>query len=156
MAIGSPVTLSQLQGLARPAARIKVLPEDWRVTEELERSFADSGEHYYLYVRKRCLSTIPVANRLAKAFDVPAMDVGFAGMKDKHAVTEQWFSVRQPTNDKYNIVTKTLFLTPELMSGFNSLWLFPVSHPLGENNSDWNQRRWHGFKQAWPKTEAKN
>ena len=100
MAIGSPVTLSQLQGLARPAALIKVLPEDWRVTEELERSFADSGEHYYLYVRKRCLSTIPVANRLAKAFDVPAMDVGFAGMKDKHAVTEQWFSVRQPTNDK--------------------------------------------------------
>ena len=68
MAIGSPVTLSQLQGLARPAARIKVLPEDWRVTEELERSFADSGEHYYLYVRKRCLSTIPVANRLAKAY----------------------------------------------------------------------------------------
>ena len=93
--MGNSVTLSQLQGLARPAARIKVLPEDWRVTEELERSFADSGEHHYLYVRKRCLSTIPVASWLAKAFDVPAVDVGFAGMKDKHAVTEQWFSVRK-------------------------------------------------------------
>ena len=98
--MGNSVTLSQLQGLARPAARIKVLPEDWRVTEELERSFADSGEHHYLYVRKRCLSTIPVASWLAKAFDVPAVDVGFAGMKDKHAVTEQWFSVRKPTNDE--------------------------------------------------------
>ena len=82
--MGNSVTLSQLQGLARPSVQIKVLPEDWRVTEELERSFADSGEHHYLYVRKRCLSTIPVASWLAKAFDVPAVDVGFAGMKDKH------------------------------------------------------------------------
>ncbi len=99
MAVGNPLSLSQAQGIARSRVGIKAYPEDWRVTEDLDRRFADTGEHIYLYIRKRCLSTIPVASRLAKAFDVPAIDVGYAGMKDKHAVTEQWFSVRDPSQD---------------------------------------------------------
>ena len=89
MAVGNPLSLSQAQGIARSRVGIKAYPEDWRVTEDLDRRFADTGEHIYLYIRKRCLSTIPVASRLAKAFDVPAIDVGYAGIKDKHAVTEQ-------------------------------------------------------------------
>ena len=58
-------------------------------------------------------------------------------------------------NCRHNIVINTLFLKPEMMSGFNSLWLFSVFHPLGGNSSDWNRLRWHGSKQAWPKTEAR-
>ena len=39
-------------------------------------------------------------------------------------------------NCRHNIVINTLFLKPEVMSGFNSLWLFSVLHPLTENRSD--------------------
>ena len=77
-------------------AQIKVEPEDWQVTEAFDVAFTDAGEHGYFFIEKRCLSTIPVAAWLAKQLDVPELDVGFAGMKDKHALTRQWFSVRLP------------------------------------------------------------
>lgn len=85
-------------GVSRPSARIKTLPEDWQVTEVYDPIFREAGEHTYLYVEKRCLSTVPVAQWLSQQFEVPLVDVGYAGMKDKHAVTRQWFSVRQPGN----------------------------------------------------------
>ena len=77
-------------------AQIKVEPEDWQVTEEFDAAFTDAGEHAYFFIEKRCLGTIPVAAWLAKQLDVPELDVGFAGMKDNHALTRQWFSVRLP------------------------------------------------------------
>lgn len=88
--------LPNQQNRALPRALIKVLPEDWRVTEVYDRVFREEGEHAYLYIEKRCLSTAPVAQWLSEQFDVPLLDVGYAGMKDKHGVTRQWFSVRQP------------------------------------------------------------
>ncbi len=39
-------------------------------------------------------------------------------------------------NCRHNIVINTLSLNPEALSGFNSLWLVSVFHPLGENSSD--------------------
>ncbi len=78
------------------AAKIKTQPEDWQVTEELATDFTEAGEHAYLYIQKRCMSTAPVAVWLAKQFNVQTMDVSYAGMKDKHALTRQWFSVRLP------------------------------------------------------------
>ena len=81
---------------AQVPAQIKVEPEDWQVTEEFDAAFTQTGEHGYFLIEKRCLSTAPVAAWLAKQFDVPERDVGFAGMKDKHALTRQWFSVRLP------------------------------------------------------------
>lgn len=81
----------------RPAAQIKTLPEDWQVVEVLDEEFSDDGEHAYLFVQKRCLSTAPVAQWLAEQIGVPEMDVGYAGMKDKHALTQQWYSVRIPS-----------------------------------------------------------
>ena len=77
-------------------AQIKVKPEDWQVTEEFDAGFTGAGEHGYFFIEKRCLSTVPVAAWLAKQFDVSELDVGYAGMKDKHALTRQWFSVRLP------------------------------------------------------------
>ncbi|NCF43344.1 MAG: tRNA pseudouridine(13) synthase TruD [Proteobacteria bacterium] len=78
------------------AAKIKTQPEDWQVTEQLATDFTEAGEHAYLYIQKRCMSTAPVAAWLAKRFNVQTMDVSYAGMKDKHALTRQWFSVRLP------------------------------------------------------------
>ena len=46
-----------------------------------------------LHIRKRAMNTEQVARVIAKLAGVPAQDVGFAGMKDRNAVTTQWFSV---------------------------------------------------------------
>ena len=88
------------QESAKAPAQIKVTPEDWQVTEELDAAFTNAGEHRYFFIEKRCLSTVPVAAWLAKQLNVPELDVGFAGMKDKHALTRQWFSARLPGPDE--------------------------------------------------------
>ncbi len=54
------------------------------------------GEHLYVSIEKRGMNTRAVAADLARHFDVPELDVSFAGMKDRHAVTRQWFSIRTP------------------------------------------------------------
>ncbi|MFU8817755.1 MAG: tRNA pseudouridine(13) synthase TruD, partial [Pseudomonadales bacterium] len=59
---------------------------------------AGCGEHLLLRLEKTGLSSPQVAAALAEAFGVAEVAVGYAGMKDKHAVTEQWFSVHTPEN----------------------------------------------------------
>jgi tRNA pseudouridine13 synthase len=54
------------------------------------------GEHLYLRLEKTGLATPEVARWLAECYRVPESAVSYAGMKDKHAVTEQWFSVHTP------------------------------------------------------------
>ncbi|MCO1334589.1 tRNA pseudouridine(13) synthase TruD [Microbulbifer sp. OS29] len=68
-------------------------PEDFLV-DELAAPTADSnGEHAYLLVKKRGANTAWVAKELAKLAGVQSRDVSFYGLKDRHAVTTQWFSV---------------------------------------------------------------
>jgi tRNA pseudouridine13 synthase len=57
------------------------------------------GEHLYLWLEKRGRDTPEVAQALAKAFSVSPREVGYAGLKDRHAVTRQWFSVPTPSSD---------------------------------------------------------
>lgn len=52
------------------------------------------GEHLYLDVRKKNLNTQDVVKALSRALEVPQRDVGYAGLKDRHATTRQWISVR--------------------------------------------------------------
>ena len=78
-------------------ARIKQSPADFEVTEELGFDLSDDGEHDFLWIEKRDANTAWVARQLARHAGVPAKDVGYAGLKDRHAVTRQWFSVRRPS-----------------------------------------------------------
>jgi tRNA pseudouridine13 synthase len=75
------------------AAAIRTTPQDFQVTEELGFEFTGDGEHDYLWIEKTGANTEWVARQLARFADVPAKDVGYAGLKDRHAVTRQWFSV---------------------------------------------------------------
>lgn len=77
----------------RPAAQIKTSPEDFQVMEVPRFLPEGQGSHLWLDVEKRGLNTEWVARQLATLAGVPARDVGFAGMKDRHAVTRQWFSI---------------------------------------------------------------
>jgi tRNA pseudouridine13 synthase len=74
-------------------ARFVPSPETF-VVEELPAYLpAGEGEHVYLWVEKRDLTTLEAVNRLARVLGVDARDVGYAGMKDRRATTRQWLSV---------------------------------------------------------------
>lgn len=51
------------------------------------------GDHTFLWIEKRGLTTIEAIKRLARRLNVPEREVGYAGMKDRHATTRQWISV---------------------------------------------------------------
>lgn len=74
-------------------ATIRNTPADFDVTEELGYAFDGVGEHDYLYLEKTDTNTEWLARQLARVANVAAKDVGYAGMKDRDAVTRQWFSV---------------------------------------------------------------
>ena len=77
-------------------AVLRALPEHFQV-EEVPRVLPDGqGGHLWLWVEKRGSNTEWTARQLARAAGCAAKDVGFAGMKDRHAVTRQWFSVPAP------------------------------------------------------------
>lgn len=75
------------------SATMRTTPQDFQVIEELGFEFTGDGEHDYLWIEKIGANTEWVARQLARFADVPARDVGYAGLKDRHAVTRQWFSV---------------------------------------------------------------
>ncbi len=77
-------------------AHIRRQPEDFQVIEELGFVPDGVGEHSFLRIRKRDANTQWVAERIAAFAQQPVSAVSYAGMKDRHAVTEQWFSVHLP------------------------------------------------------------
>jgi tRNA pseudouridine13 synthase len=76
--------------------RLRVESGDFEVVEELGFEPDGEGDHRLLWVRKTDANTEWVARRLAERAGVSAADVGFAGLKDRRAVTSQWFSVPAP------------------------------------------------------------
>ncbi|MEC4748063.1 tRNA pseudouridine(13) synthase TruD [Methylomicrobium sp. Wu6] len=76
--------------------KIRVLPEDFIVEETLGFEPSGAGEHAFLQIRKTGENTEYVARQLARFAEIRQRDIGFAGLKDRHAVTTQWFSVWLP------------------------------------------------------------
>ncbi len=75
------------------AARLRQSPEDFQVEELLGFAPSGEGQHVLLQLRKRDANTEWVARRLARLAGVGRQAVGYAGLKDRRAVTSQWFSV---------------------------------------------------------------
>ena len=73
---------------------IRATPDDFQVDEVLGFGPDGEGEHLLVHLRKRQTNTHWLAGQLAKLAGIPAKDVSYAGMKDRHAVTTQWFSLR--------------------------------------------------------------
>lgn len=71
-------------------------PGDFVVSETLPYTPAGDGEHLYLRVRKVAQNTRWVARRLAEKAGLPFRAVGYAGLKDRHGITDQWFSLHLP------------------------------------------------------------
>ena len=78
------------------SGKIRVTSEDFIVTEHLSFEPSGEGEHVFLQIKKTDENTEFVARQLARFANVRQRDVSFAGLKDRHAVTTQWFSVWLP------------------------------------------------------------
>lgn len=78
---------------------LKANNADFTVTETPLALPTGEGEHIWLYVKKDGANTGFVANCIAAFANVKEMDVGYAGLKDRHAITEQWFSVYFPKGE---------------------------------------------------------
>lgn len=81
------------------SARIRSVPEDFAVEEIDGFPASGAGEHVLLTVEKRGMNTAHAAQRIARWAGVPVAAIGYAGMKDRHAVTRQRFSVHLPGKD---------------------------------------------------------
>ncbi|CED72213.1 tRNA pseudouridine synthase D [Aliivibrio wodanis] len=90
---------SWLYGKPVATGKLKQLPEHFIVKEVLGFSFTGKGEHLMVKIRKTGENTKYVANELAKFCGVKSKDISWAGLKDRHAVTEQWLSVHLPKSD---------------------------------------------------------
>jgi len=80
-------------------AALKCVNEDFIVTELPLQLPAGEGEHLWLDIEKNGANTAFVAQQLAQAAGVQDRDVGYAGLKDRYAVTRQWFSIYLPKGE---------------------------------------------------------
>ena len=88
--------LARAHGAPVLRARIRTTPEDFRVDELDAFEASGSGEHLLLTIEKRGMNTAFAAKRIAQWAGVAESAIGQAGMKDRHAVTVQRFSVWLP------------------------------------------------------------
>ena len=102
---GDVPTAASVDPCARPlitagfpgvGGRIKQRPEDFLVEEIPITQPCGAGEHIWMFVEKRDMSTLHMVRIVARHFDVRLRDVGWAGLKDRRAITRQVISVRTP------------------------------------------------------------
>jgi tRNA pseudouridine13 synthase len=83
-------------GKALQTGVIKSQADDFRVIENLGFEPCGEGEHLFLHIEKESLTTLDLIEQIAREFGVKARDIGYSGLKDKLAVTQQWLSVHLP------------------------------------------------------------
>lgn len=103
-------TLSYLTvDLAGVGGVIKKRPADFMVEEIPLYEPVGQGEHLHLLIEKRSRTTSDAVRHLARCFRVGRKDIGYAGLKDKHAVTRQYFSIHLPglkSEDEQNALSR--------------------------------------------------
>ena len=75
------------------AGRYKVEPEDFVVDELPAYEPSGEGEHLWLWIEKRGLSTLELCRHVGTALGVEPRNIGVAGLKDARSISRQWLSV---------------------------------------------------------------
>jgi tRNA pseudouridine13 synthase len=83
---------------------IKQLPEDFIVTETSHPTLSESGSYFYCTLKKKNRNTLDVIKQLAKFLKIKEKDIGFAGSKDKHAITTQIISIKGISKDRLHSI----------------------------------------------------
>ncbi|HVV16978.1 MAG TPA: tRNA pseudouridine(13) synthase TruD [Polyangia bacterium] len=99
-------------------------PETFTVEEIAAYAPAGEGTHLFLWVEKRGLTTLDAIADIARVLRVEARDVGYAGLKDRHALTRQWLSVAGVT------ATQALEAPPDPDGRWTILQAAPHPHKL--------------------------
>lgn len=73
---------------------IKQIPEDFLVWEIPRIKKEKEGDYAYFWLRKRDYNTIDAVKMISEKLKLPMKNIGFAGTKDKMAITEQVISIR--------------------------------------------------------------
>ena len=73
----------------------KQSPRDFVVDEIPLYEFSGEGEHLILHVRKKLLSTTDMVGQIARYLGIKNREIGYAGLKDKHAMTKQYISLHK-------------------------------------------------------------
>ena len=68
-------------------------PRDFTVEEVPLYDFSGEGEHLVLKIRKKELTTWEMLDILSTHLGIRRRDIGYAGLKDKHAMTIQYISI---------------------------------------------------------------
>jgi len=83
-------------------ATIRSTPEHFIVDEQLNFEPSGSGEHLLLQIEKRGQNTQYIARQLARLTGLRMRDISYAGLKDRHALTRQWFCFKWPIKQELN------------------------------------------------------
>ena len=75
--------------------RFKQSPRDFVVEEIPLYEFSGEGEHLIMFVRKKSISTLEMVGIFARYLGIKNRDIGYAGLKDKHAMTKQYISIHK-------------------------------------------------------------
>jgi tRNA pseudouridine13 synthase len=92
----SPHATADLPGIG---GRIRVDLDDFTVDEVPAYPPAGRGDHLFVRFEKRDITTREAVHRMARALGVTERDTGWAGMKDRHAITTQWASFLGATRE---------------------------------------------------------
>ena len=88
------LSLSRISATAENlSADIRSKTEYFQVDEQLPFEVDGSGGHVWLKVQKQGINTDWLAGELATFAGVAQVAIGYAGLKDRHAITRQWFSI---------------------------------------------------------------
>lgn len=96
-------SFAYLYGKPTSTGHLRSMMSDFKVFEVLPYLPVGEGEHLYIHIRKTGANTAFVAKQLAQYFSVKENLVSYAGLKDRFAVTEQWFGVHLPGKQCYDL-----------------------------------------------------
>lgn len=103
-------------------------PSHFIVTEQIDAitEYKD-GEHLWLWIEKVNVNTEFVVRLLSKWAKVSTRDIGYSGLKDRHAQTYQWFSIHLPkrhqkSSEDFNQWVKSLINDNERICVLKSIF----------------------------------
>jgi len=119
--VNEPV-LPRAHGQAVLSADMRTTPEDFVVEELPGFEATGAGEHLLLTVEKRGMNTGFAAKHIAQWAGVGEVAIGYAGLKDRHAVTRQRFSVHLPKKVAPDLATLDFAQGAERLTVIEHTW----------------------------------
>ena len=95
--------LAYLYGKPKSTGLLRTTMADFKVFEQLPFTPCGEGEHLLIHIRKTGQNTLTIVRELAKYFKVKDKLVSYAGLKDRYAITEQWFGIHLPGKQLFDL-----------------------------------------------------